>query len=114
VPASGSTVIEQLRDAGLEIDGALADEDPIVAVSEVWDPRTYDEIVVCTLPIPVSRWLHLGLPQRIAELTGAPVTHVIAHPTPPPVETTPAPSHSKPLLGALSVLGWGGPAGERH
>jgi hypothetical protein len=100
-----------MREAGLEAGGALGSSDPIVAVDDAWDPRRYDEIVVCTLPIPVSRWLHVGLPQRIAGLTGALVTHVIAHPTPPPSPAMPARERPHgnlgPLLGALSVLGWG-------
>jgi hypothetical protein len=100
--------LEQLRAAGLEADGSVGSPDPCVAVTDLWDPRRYDEIIVSTLPIRLSTWLHAGLPERIAKLTGAPVTHLISRPPAPAVETVPAPPHEKRPMGALSVLAWGG------
>jgi hypothetical protein len=70
----------RMREAGLEVSGSCGDPDPVVAVHEAWDPRRYDEIVVCTLPAQVSRWLGVDLPRRVARLADAPVHHVIAHP----------------------------------
>lgn len=100
--------LERLRAAGLQVDGRIADSDPIVAVSEAWDPRHYDEIVVSTLPMDVSRWHRAGLPKRIRDLTGALVTHVVSKPRAPlPLAAPPRP-HEKSVLGPLSVLGWGG------
>jgi hypothetical protein len=98
-------VLDRLREAGLGVDGRLGDGDP--AVAEAWDPRRYDEILVATLPIPLSRWLHAGLPQRIAQMTGAPVTHEVCRQPPLPVPTAPAPPQHKYALGPLSVLLWG-------
>jgi hypothetical protein len=70
---------KRLRAAGLEVEGSLAhDADPLGAVHEAWDPAKYDEIVVCTLPTGVSRWLQVDLPHRVAKATDAPVTHVVA------------------------------------
>jgi hypothetical protein len=70
---------ERLRAAGLEVEGSLAhDADPLGAVHEAWDPAKYDEIVVCTLPTGVSKWLQVDLPHRVAKITDAPVTHVVA------------------------------------
>ena len=46
--------IERLRDAGLEVNGNVGHGDPIVAVTEAWDPKRYDEIVVSTLPMHFS------------------------------------------------------------
>jgi hypothetical protein len=100
--------VEGLLAAGLEADGAVGDADPIVAVTEAWDPKRYDEIVVSTLPTGSSKWMHAGLPERIGRLTGAPVTHVISHPPKPIVRTVPAPAQERRPLGPLSVLGWGG------
>jgi hypothetical protein len=75
--------IRRMRAAGLEVEGSLArDNDPLVAVSEAWDPGSYDEIIVCTLPTGVSRWLQVDLPHRVAKLTDAPVTHVVAQEAP--------------------------------
>jgi hypothetical protein len=97
---------ERLRDEGLEADGSVGNADPIVAVMEAWDPKRYDEIVVSTLPMRVSKWLHAGLPERIGKLTGAPVTHVISQPVHEP-EIEPAPPHEPAAFGPLAWLSWG-------
>ena len=64
------------REAGLEAEGVVGDEDPLEAVVEVWDPREFDEIVVSTLPGGASRWMRWDLPRRLQRLTDAHVTHV--------------------------------------
>ncbi|MDQ6834639.1 MAG: hypothetical protein M3016_00445 [Actinomycetota bacterium] len=100
--------LERLRAAGLEIDGTVGSIDPIVAVSDEWDPRRYDEVIVSTLPMGASKWLHAGLPERIERLTGAPVTHVVSEPAKPAPQTRPAPEHAKlGVMAPLSVLSWG-------
>jgi GABA permease len=102
--------LEDLRAHGLEVDGLVGDADACVAVTEAWDPRRYDEIIVSTLPMRFSKWLHAGLPERIEKLTGAPVTHVVSQPAKPAMEVTSPPPHEDRgmVLGPLSVLGWGG------
>ena len=100
--------LAQLREAGLEVEGSVGGADPCVAVSDAWDPKRYDEIIVSTLPMRVSKWLHAGLPERIERITGAPVTHVVSEPPKPAIEVVPAPPHEKRPMGPLSVLGWGG------
>ncbi len=101
--------IEQLRAAGLEVDGMVGAADPIVAVTDAWDPRHYDEIIVSTLPMRFSKWMHAGLPQRVEKLTGAPVTHLIADPPKPAPMIEPAPvRESRGVMAPLSVLAWGG------
>jgi hypothetical protein len=98
----------QLRGAGLEVEGHVGNSDPILAVSDEWDPRRYDEIIVSTLPASVSKWLHAGLPERVEKMTGARVTHVVSQPAKPAVETSPAPVHEKHgVMTPLSVLAWG-------
>src|SRR5438270_2108319 len=72
--------VERLRAAGLEAEGGIGDGDPMIAVTETWDPRRFDEIVIPTLPSAVSKWLQTDLPHRVAKLTGAPVTHVVSAP----------------------------------
>jgi hypothetical protein len=97
-----------LRRAGLEVDGHVGSGDPILAVSDEWDPRRYDEIVVSTLPQKFSKWLHAGLPERIERITGARVTHVVSQPARPEPEASPAPVHEKHgVMTPLSVLTWG-------
>lgn len=68
--------VELCRAVGLTVEGQLGDSDPIVAVSDLWSPRRFDEIVVCTLPAGVSRWLRWGLLRRIEQMTDTPVAHV--------------------------------------
>ncbi len=100
--------IVMLRDAGLEVVGSVEAADPVVAVTDVWDPKQYDEIIISTLPMRFSKWMHAGLPDRVERLTGAPVTHVISQPPKPQPQTVPAPVPERRPMGALSVLAWGG------
>ncbi len=73
------SALETMRGAGLgKVDGRVGDPDPVVAAMDVWDPMTFDEIVVSTLPTGVSRWLGLDLPRRLEKLTGVTVRHVVA------------------------------------
>lgn len=103
-----SEALDQLREAGLEADGSVGDADPTVAVTDAWDPKRYDEIIVSTLPMRMSKWLHTGLPERIGKLTGAPVTHVVSNLPKPEVATAPPPPAGDRSMGPLTVLGWGG------
>jgi hypothetical protein len=80
-------VLGSLRGRGLEIDGHVGDHDPLVAFTELWDPQTYDEVIVSTLPTGSSRWLAIDLPHRFEKVAGVPVTHVVAEPPRPPLKT---------------------------
>jgi hypothetical protein len=100
--------LAHLRGLGLDVDGSVGNSDPVVAVTDAWDPKRYDEIVVSTLPMRFSKWLHGGLPERIGKLTGAPVAHVVSQPPKPMPEAAPPPAHESAVMGPLSVLGWGG------
>jgi hypothetical protein len=80
-----ASAVARMRAAGLSVEGSLGrNSDPFDAVHEAWDPAAFDEIIVCTLPTGVSKWLQFDLPHRVAKLTDAPVSHVEAreaHPT---------------------------------
>ena len=99
-----------LTEAGLEAHGGIGHGDPMVAVTDAWDPKRHDEIIICTLPMRFSKWMHAGLPERVGKLTGAPVTHVVAQPAKDPVQTTaPRPrDESSTAMGPLAPLAWGG------
>jgi len=99
-----------LSAAGLEAQGGVGHADPMVAVTDAWDPMLYDEIIVSTLPMRFSKWMHAGLPERIARVTGAPVTHIVSQPPRQPEATTAAPrrEEGEGVMGPLSVLAWGG------
>lgn len=74
--------VERLRDAGLDVAGMVGHADPLAAVAEVWDPGEFDEIVLATFPPGRSHWLASGLPDRVQQLAGVPVAHVVAAPSP--------------------------------
>jgi len=73
------TATDRLGEAAIETEGVVGDPDPLSAVAEIWNPERFDEVIVCTLPERVSRWLRLDLPRRVERLTGRPVRHVVAH-----------------------------------
>ena len=68
----------RLREAGIPVECVVGDPDPLSAVEAVWDPGRFDEVIVSTLPSRISNWLKRDLPSRVARVTGAPVTHVVA------------------------------------
>ncbi len=100
--------LERWRAAGLEATGVVGDSEPMHALSEVWDPRRFDEVVVSTLPGVSSRWLRFDFPHRVAQATGVPVTHVVATLPAVKVPNAPALERGREPLGPLAVLAWGG------
>jgi PII-like signaling protein len=80
--AEAKTRLEQelarLREIGAEPDGELLEADPFEAVQQVLQRAQFDEIILCTLPPGLSRWLGLDLPHRIQRAFHLPVTHIIA------------------------------------
>ncbi len=99
--------LTKFREAGLKANGSVGAPDPIVAVTDAWDPKRFDEIIVSTLPMRFSKWLHAGLPERIGKLTGASVSHIVSQAPEHQVQAVPAPAHEREPMGPLSVLRWG-------
>jgi hypothetical protein len=70
---------QRLRDEGLWIDDLrLGSPEPLAAVLDATNFESFSDVIVCTLPRRVSRWLKLCLPHRVERATGLPVTHVVA------------------------------------
>jgi hypothetical protein len=65
------------RAAGSEVTGSIADPEPLMAIHDAVNLGQYDEIIVSTLPLGISRWLKLDLISKTRAL-GLPVTHVAA------------------------------------
>jgi len=63
--------------AGHEVTGSLGDAEPLMAIQDAINLGDYDEIIISTLPLGVSRWLKLDLISK-AKALGLPVTHVLA------------------------------------
>ena len=70
--------LDRFRQAGAsDVDGVVGDAHPARAIDDVLLDRTYDEIVLSTLPPGVSRWLKLDLSHRVEQRFAGPVTTVI-------------------------------------
>jgi hypothetical protein len=63
--------------AGAEVTGAVGDAEPLMAIQDAVNLGSYDEIIISTLPLGISRWLKLDLVSKVRGL-GLPVTHVAA------------------------------------
>ena len=63
--------------AGSEVTGSLGDSEPLMAIHDAVNLGDYDEIIISTLPLGISRWLKLDLISK-ARAIGLPVTHVQA------------------------------------
>ena len=71
--------LDELRSEGLDVnDAKVGDADPLAAISDECNAREYDELIVSTLPLHVSKWLKVDLPHKAEHATGLPVTHVTA------------------------------------
>jgi hypothetical protein len=63
--------------AGHEVTGEIGDAEPLMAIHDAVNLGHFDEIIISTLPLGISRWLKLDLISK-ARALGLPVTHVAA------------------------------------
>lgn len=71
--------VEELRAEGLDVmDAKCGDPDPLAALQDECNFHEYDELIVSTLPLHISKWLRVDLPRKAKAATGLPVTHVVA------------------------------------
>ncbi|MGH9001076.1 MAG: hypothetical protein ACRDY7_16985 [Acidimicrobiia bacterium] len=70
--------LDHLRGCGVAVHGEVGDPSPLVAIGAALRQRSFDELIISTLPERRSRWLRAGLPERIEALFGVPVIHVSA------------------------------------
>ncbi len=68
--------VSQLRSRGVDVAGEVVDNDPVGRVRELLAESGFDEVVVCTLPERLSRWLRMDLPHMLRRATELPVRHV--------------------------------------
>lgn len=67
------------KELGAAVSGEVGDPSPVLAVSDAFVARHYDEIVFSTLPANVSRWLRQDAVSRIERAhPSIPVIHVEA------------------------------------
>src|SRR5438132_201575 len=70
--------LDRLHQRDIEASGEVCEADPLEAVKGLVAKRTFDEIILSTLPAGISRWLHLDLPSRLQRAVHMPVTVIIA------------------------------------
>ena len=72
-------MVERLRGTGVPVKEAkVGDPDALAAVQDVCNFDKFDEVIVSTLPLHVSKWLKIDLPHKVEHATGLPVRHVEA------------------------------------
>jgi PII-like signaling protein len=68
----------RLAELGATATGELVHADPYDATVGALPHRNIDELIVCTLPPGLSRWLGLDLVGRLERVVGLPITHIVA------------------------------------
>lgn len=76
------TVLDTLRDAGLDVVGSVGDPDPFTAIMNALSFYKVDDIVISTLPETRSGWLRADLVERVRRATSEPVEHIVAEQMP--------------------------------
>src|ERR671926_1851816 len=69
--------LEFMEDEGIQGSGEVGDQDPFNAAMDAIRARPIDEIIVSTYPAASSGWLKRDLIERLEEVTGLPVHHVV-------------------------------------
>jgi hypothetical protein len=70
--------LSRFKELNAEADGEVGDPNPLQAISDALRERTFDEIILSTLPSGASRWLKQDLPHRVERSFAIPVTHVVS------------------------------------
>lgn len=80
--------LDRLRGEGVIADGEVGDANPVYAIGCVLrreGQRSFDGIVLSTLPPGPSRWLKLDVPSRVRrEYAWLPLTHLVEEHAPTP------------------------------
>jgi hypothetical protein len=71
--------LERFGALGADFVGEVGDPSPVVAIGDVLRRRSFDALILSTLPVGPSQWLRGDVPARIQQLFGLPVELV----TPP-------------------------------
>lgn len=70
-------MLADLGALGVPVEGDLGSSRPLEAMEKVFMDHEFDEIIVATLPRPISRWLRADLPHKAERRFGLPVTTII-------------------------------------
>jgi hypothetical protein len=72
------SALARFSQLGLVAHGEVGDPSPMVAITDVLKHRSFDALVISTLPPGPSQWLRRGLPERVQEAFRCPVVLVTA------------------------------------
>src|ERR1044071_3439200 len=70
------SALERFRALGADIVGDVGDPSPVGAIGELLRRRSFDALILSTLPVGPSQWLRGAVPARIEPLFGVPVVLV--------------------------------------
>jgi hypothetical protein len=70
-------MLADLGALGVPVEGDLDSAQPVEAMEKMFTDHRFDEIIVATLPRPLSHWLRADLPHRAERRFGLPVTTII-------------------------------------
>ncbi len=75
--------IAVFSELGADLNGEVGDANPVEAVRAALRGHAFDEIILSTLPLGLSRWVKQDLPHRIRREFGLPVSHLVGEAAPP-------------------------------
>jgi hypothetical protein len=70
-------ILAELAVSGVPAEGEIGGSQPLEAMEKLFTDHQFDEIIIATLPQPVSRWLRADLPRKAERRFGLPVTTII-------------------------------------
>ena len=95
---SQEVALEQVeRAAGGDVATLESGDDPLDTVHSAVSDDKFDELIVCTAPTHLARWVHHDLPHRLQHL-GLPVVVI------PPEHDAPIPDHVRDALPDTAVI----------
>jgi hypothetical protein len=71
-------LLGRLQELGAKAEGELGHPNPVEAIAQVLASGEFDEVILSTLPQPISRWLRMDLPRQVQRRCGLPVTTITA------------------------------------
>lgn len=69
-------MLAKITELGGTADGHIGNTDPYKAVEDVLDLGPFDEVIVSTFPLGLSRWIKMDLASRLERMVECPVTTV--------------------------------------
>jgi hypothetical protein len=73
-------LLSRLGELGAKAEGELGHANPLKAIEDALASRQFDEVILSTLPQPISRWLRMDLPRQVHRRCGLPLVTITARP----------------------------------